>query len=359
MAFGLPQVTLTFTNAVQTAANEVAAGRLAMAIRDAGVSAPAVMNFTNKDEAIGAMSWTAESRFAIEQAFMGHPSRLILVALPAEGDLATAYTMLESLRFDVCTVAGLLTGEAAAFITWAKAAYDTKRRHALYVTVSEAAPDHKAVINFVTNGIIVDSNSYSALEYLPRIAGAIAGLQLWESSTYLVLPEVKDCPHLTRAEADAAIAAGKLILYHDGEKVKIARGVTSLTTLPDGVGTDFQKIKVLRIINQIEDDIVRTIEDNYIGRVANTYVTKCLLVSAINDYLLGLERLNVLVEGKNTVAINVVKNRTYLKTQIPEEIVDAMDDDAAREAYTDDKLFLRGTVRPADSLEDITIDFTL
>jgi hypothetical protein len=256
-------------------------------------------------------------------------------------------------------VAGLADGETAAFITWAKDAYDNKGKRALFVVAGATAPDHKAIIHFDVGDITVGAQTYTDLEYVPRIAGALAGLQLWESATYLVLPEVDDCPHLTRALANAAIAAGKLILYHDGEKVKIARGVTSLTTLGSDGNTDFQKAKVVRILNQLEKDITTNIEDNYIGKVPNTYVHKALLITAIRDYLTSLEKLSVLAAGVNTIDIDIPRQRTFLKTKMTEAQVDAMDDDAVREAYTDDKLYLTGTVRPVDSVEDVAIAFTL
>ena len=359
MAFGLPQVMMTFNQAAQTAGNTAVTGRLALVLRDADVAAATVLTFTNETEALMALDWTDDNASAISMAFMGRPSVLLLVVLPAEAALSTGYTILESQRFDVCTVAGMAEGEVAAFVTWAKDAYDNKGKRALFVVAGAAAPDHKAIIHFATDNIVVGSETYTALEYLPRIAGALAGLQLWESATYLTLPEVNDCPHLTRAQANAAIAAGKLILYHDGEKVKIARGVTSLTTLGADGSTELQKAKVVRILNTLEKDIVSNIEDNYIGKVPNSFVHKALLITAIRDYLVSLEQLQVLFAGANTVDIDLARQRTFLKTKLPEAKVDAMDDDAVREAYTDDKLFLSGTVRPVDSVEDVAIAFTL
>jgi hypothetical protein len=40
-------------------------------------------------------------------------------------------------------------------------------------------------------------------------------------------------------------------------------------------------------------------------------------------------------------------------------VVDEMDEQAIREADTRDKVFLRGTIRPIDSMEDVTIRFAL
>jgi hypothetical protein len=359
MAFGLPQVTMTFNLAAQTAGSTAVTGKLALVLRDAAVTSNTILTFNTEPDTLAALEWSDASKAAISRAFLGRPSLVLLVVLPEAAALSAGYAILETQRFDVCTVAGLAEGEAAAFITWAKDAYDNKGKRALFVAASATAPDHPAIIHFDTTGIIVGGETYTAYDYLPRIAGALAGLQLWESATYLVLPEVDDCPHLTRAQANAAIAAGKLILYHDGEKVKIARGVTSLTTIGGNLSTEFQKAKVVRILNQLEKDIVSNVEDNYIGKVANSYIHKTLLLTAIRDYLVSLEKLSVLLPGLNTVDFDLARQRIYLKTKLPEAQVNAMDDDAVREAYTDDKLFLVGAVRPVDSVEDVAIAFTL
>ncbi len=359
MAFGLPQVTMTFNLAALSAGSTAVTGKLALVLRDAVVTESAIFTFTTEPDALAALNWSDGSKAAIGQAFMGGPSLVLLVVLPEAAALSDGYAILETQRFDVCTVAGLAEGEAAAFVTWAKDAYNNKGKRALFVVASAAAPDHQAIIHFDTGSIITGGRTYTAYEYLPRIAGALAGLQLWESATYLVLPEVDDCPHLTRAQANAAIAAGKLILYHDGEKAKIARGVTSLTTIGADKSAEFQKAKVMRILNQLEKDIVSNVEDNYIGKVPNSYIHKSLLITAIRDYLTSLEKLSVLSPGANTIDIDLTRQRAYLKTKLPEAEVNAMDDDAVREAYTDDKLFLSGTVRPVDSVEDVAIAFTL
>lgn len=239
---------------------------------------------------------------------LGKPATVLLVVLPDDGVLADGYTALETQRFDVCAVAGLADGETAAFITWAKDAYDNKGKRALFVVAGATAPDHKAIVHFDVGDITVGAQTYTDLEYVPRIAGALAGLQLWESATYLVLPEVTDCPHLTRALANSAIAAGKLILYHDGEKVKIARGVTSLTTIGSDGNTDFHKAKVVRILNQLEKDITTNIEDNYIGKVPNTYVHKALLITAIRDYLTSLVAGTTLLKAAHMTELQTAIN---------------------------------------------------
>lgn len=90
----------------------------------------------------------------------------------------------------------------------------------------------------------------------------------------------------TTAEMDEAINKGELILYHDGEKVKVARAVNSLVTTTKEKGGSFKKIKIVDAMHMIHDDIKKTAEDSYLGKYANSYDNKCLLITAIQAYLL-------------------------------------------------------------------------
>ena len=141
--------------------------------------------------------------------------------------------------------------------------------------------DHEGIINFTTNDIKVGSKTYTAAEYCSRIAGLAAGCPLTMSLTYQVLPEVDDVPHLTTEQFDQAIDGGELVLMHDGEKVKIARGVNSLVTVAGNKGEEWKKILIIDKMDLWKSDVKGTIADSYLGKYPNTYDNKMLLVSAI------------------------------------------------------------------------------
>lgn len=171
--------------------------------------------------------------------------------------------------------------------------------------------DCEEVINYATEKVFVNTKSYTTEQYCSRIAGIITGTPLYMSCTYAPLEELTDCSRLTRAEMDAAVDAGKMIVWFDGEKVKTARGVNSLTTLTSVKNSQFQKIKIVDTMDMIEDDIKKTAEDNYLGKYANTYDNKCLLLSAIGNYFEKLKQDNIL--SGYSIEIDVDANRAYLK----------------------------------------------
>ena len=51
----------------------------------------------------------------------------------------------------------------------------------------------------------------------------------------------------TKSELDEAIGNGEFVIYNDGRKVKVARGVTSLETTSVAMPEGFRKVKILAI----------------------------------------------------------------------------------------------------------------
>ncbi|MCM1567096.1 MAG: phage tail sheath subtilisin-like domain-containing protein [Dehalobacter sp.] len=360
---GLPSVTITFQSKAIAAIERGAVGVLAVVLKDASVAAGVteidLLDVGDIPETLN----TANIEF-LEQAFIGTPKMVKAVVIPAAAaNYNDALNYLETILWNIGCIPGIVDDDVAAIATWAKGMRDTKERKIMMVLPGNAA-DHEAVINFVVEDgdgtageAAVGASNYTASEYSARIAGLIAGLPLTVAPTYRVLTEVSDVPHLTKAQADAKINAGKLILYHDGEKVKIARGVTSLTTTTEEKGADWKKIKIVRILDMVYTDVKSTIEDHYIGAYQNSYENKLLLIAAINAYYEFLEQERVLDPGKNKCEIDVAAQKTYLKS-IGED-ADNMTVQEIKEANTRDKVFLVSTLRPLDAIEDVNLVINL
>lgn len=354
LVLGLPAMNIAFKSAATAAIQQGASGTLALVLKDSSVTNLTEHRVMDAGDIPGALSVT-NVRF-IEQALMGTPREIKLIVIPeSAANYTTALDYLETIKFNLLAFPGIVTANVTAVGTWAKGMYDLKKRK-IMVLLPNHVGDHPAIVNFATDDIEVGTEKYSASQYSARVAGILAGLSLSQAPTFFVLPEVTNVPKLTETQANEAIAAGKLILYHDGEKVKIARGVTSLTTITEERGEDWQKIKVVRILNLIYHDIKKTTEDNYIGKVSNTYPNKLLLTSAINVYYETLEEQGLLDPGLSYSDIAISAQRTFLKTFMPAVEVEAMSDQEVKEANTKDKVFISGPVRAVDSMEDIFMD---
>ena len=193
------------------------------------------------------------------------------------------------------------------------------------------------------------SGAYTAEEYCSRIAGFIAGTPFNMSITYGTLNDLSNCNRLTVAEQDEAVDAGKLILMHDGEKVKIVRGVNTFKTTTKTKSISFKKIKIVNIMNLIYDDLVKTIRDEYIGKFNNDYDDKCILVTAINAYFMNLVTQSVITSGE--CQIDLEAQRNYLR--MAGEVVTEMTDKEILKANTGSIVYLTGKVGIPDAIEDV------
>jgi hypothetical protein len=354
----LPSVNIIFQSKAAAVIARGSVGILAVVLKDASVAQLTALTLTDVSDIPDTLS--ANNQKYLEDAFIGTPKEVKAVVLPGTAlDYSEALTYLETIKWNVGCIPGISDADATAVATWAKGMRDNKERKIMMVLPDEAA-DHEAVINFVVEdgagvagNVTVGENTYTASQYSARIAGLIAGLPLTVAPTYQVLSEVDDVPHLTKAEADTKIDAGKFILYHDGEKVKVARGVTSLVTTTETKGADWKKVKIVRILDMIYHDVKDTIEDVYIGKYQNSYENKLLLIAAINAYYEQLEQEGLLDPGKNRCEIDLAAQKAYLKSI--GEPVDTWTDQQIKEANTRDKVFLTSTVRPLDAIEDIQL----
>ena len=154
---------------------------------------------------------------------------------------------------------------------------------------------------------------------------------------------------------ETAVDAGKLIFYFDGEKVKVARGVNSFQTTTSDKNSQFKKIRLVDAMDMIKDDLRVEIEDQYIGKYANSYDNKRILISAINEYFDELIRNGV--ASSYYVDIDVEANKVYLKERGID--VAEMSDDEIKQADTGDKVFLVASLTLLDAIEEVTLDIAI
>lgn len=372
---GLPKISIAFKTAGITAIKRGERGIVALILKEE----KKVGTFTMTDISEIPSDLTQANKKQIQLAMMGTanpPKKVIAYILPTttaasttttttaaattQAATATNYTpalnYLETIKWDYLAIPGITSTETTTIATWIKQLRSTKNKKVKAV-LPNCAGANEGIINFATSNIKTAEKTYSASEYCSRIAGMLAGIPLTISATYQVLPEVIDVPHLTETELNAAIDAGKFILYNDGEKVKVARAVNSFVAATKEKGEDFKKIKIVDILDIINDDIKKTSEDYYIGKVANSYDNKCLLISAIQAYFEALEIDGLLDKGKNQVYLDVELQRNYLKSIGSD--VDSMNQQQIKEANTKDKVFLAANIKPLDAVEEITLNVTI
>lgn len=351
---GLPNIMINFKTVGISAIQRGERGIVAVIVKDAANNGFLDLESSNDIPA----TLSTENKEYIQRAFVGGvsaPNKVVVYVLPDDAsDYAEAFSYLETVQFDyVVGAPDMLTAQATAMATWVKGLRDNLDKKVKAVLPSTAS-DHEGIINFDTNNIKVGDVTFTTAQFCSRIAGLIAGTPLTIASTFTPLPEVTDVPRLTKTQLDSAIDAGKFVIFHDGEKVKVARGVNSLVTTTGDKGVAFTKIKIVDILDLIQSDIKTTANDDYIGKYANSYDNKCLLVTAIKAYFEQLEVDGLLDRGKSDVGIDLVAQTLYLKSTGVDTT--NMKEYDIKSANTADKVFLYANIKPLDAIEDITLN---
>ena len=343
---GLPQILIEFKTLAETLVTRSARGIVAVILKDDSNAAQTQI-YTKESEITKSHYTTANLGF-LSLIFKGAPTRVIVERIPAAGEIAPALERLKNKKWNYLTMPVPGETDVSTIVDFVKEQRDVYHKTFKAVLPTVAA-NHEGIIDFETADIKVGTKTYTAAEYCPRIAGLLAGLPLNRSATYYPLPEVES---ITESETpDADVDNGKLILINDGTKIKIARGVNSLTTTSDSKGDDFKKIKIMEAVDMIRDDIRTTFEDEFVGQMENSYDNKILFIAAVNKYFSDLVGQGVLYNRfGNKADIDIEATRAWLAKQ---KDVSDWDDEQIKTANTDTNVFVKANIQVQDAIEDL------
>lgn len=200
-------------------------------------------------------------------------------------DDAAFLTAVEPYDFDIIAYDGGVSTVADIYVAFAKRMNEQIGKKCQAV-VSGVQANSKYVIS-VHNGVkLSDGTALTAAQAVWWVAGAEAGATYYQSLTYAQYPGAASAsPKLTDAQVEAAIAAGQLCFIDTFGTVKICTDIDTKTTITPTEGAEFKKNRVMRVINQLCNDIYRYFSENFIGKVDNNESGRNLLRAWIVGYL--------------------------------------------------------------------------
>ena len=343
---GLPRILIEFKTLAETIIKRSERGIVAVIVKDN--SNTAETHTYTKESEITKSHYTAANLAFLSLVFKGGPSKVIVERVTTDGSIDTALERLKNKQWYYLTVPGIGQNEISTVETYIKSMRNDYHK-TFKAVLPGCAANHEGIINFATDNIKVGAKTYSTEEFCARIAGILAGLPLNRSSTYFTLDEVES---ITESETpDADVDAGKLILINDGTKIKIARGVNSLTTFTEDKGKDFSKIKIIEAVDMIRDDIRSTFEDEFVGKVENSYDNKVVFIAAVNKYFKDLASRGVLYDKfDNRAEIDIAATRDYLSQS---KDVSEWEDEKIKTANTGTNVFVKANIQIQDAIEDL------
>lgn len=355
MALGLPNINIEFKQQGISAIQRGERGVVALILKDVKEGYNTIFDVTDIPSDL-----SAENKDQIELALMGNteaPKRIEVFVLTNDAtEIAKALDYFNATDFDYLAMPDGTEANFTQIASWIKSMRDNEGKKVKAI-IPKTASNSEGIINFTTEDIQVGAKKYTTAKYCARIAGLIAGTSLRISTTYAVLPEVIDIPKKTNLELNTAIGKGELVLLRENGKVKVARGITSLTEVSEEKGDVYQKIKVVDILDLIHNDIRKTAHETYIGKYGNSYDNKCLLFTSIQGYFEQLELDGLLDKGKSLCGIDIAAQKAFLKT-IGINTNDMTDDDI-KAANTKDKVFLSASIKVLDAIEEIDLNISM
>lgn len=287
-----------------------------------------------------------------------------------EADTTEAYAVAmkawETIKFDYLAIPTVSTdGKAQEIASWVKAMRGKKKR--IKAVLPHTPADHEGIINYTIDKNVYGEDitqkdgsvqrittEYNCEQYCSRIAGLIAGTPLQISATYAPLSELDDCTRLE--DIDTPVTKGEFIIFHDGEKIKTVRAVNSFVTTAEGKGDSYKKIKIVDTMDLIADDITKTAQDSYLGKYANNYNNKGVLISAIYGYFMQLG-MDGIIDNDFEVTFDFDALRAYHlgMGKYKEEQLASMSDMEIAKLDTGSRVFLKGKVTILDAMEDIDL----
>lgn len=170
--------------------------------------------------------------------------------------------------------------------------------------VYNMAADYEGIIN-VKNKITDESFPEYSLVYW--VAGASAGCAVNKSNTnQLYDGEFMVNTSLKQSQLEAGIKAGEFIFHRSGDEIRVLSDVNSFVSFTADKNEDFSYNQVVRVLDQIANDIAVLFNTRYIGKVQNNEAGRIAFWSDIVTYNKELETLQA-IENFSSADVTVEK----------------------------------------------------
>lgn len=345
---GLPTIDISFKKLGKTVVPRSSRGIVAMILKDTAHS-----KFEIVDKGEIPSSLKEDNKKLIEEVLKGNdyaPKKIICYVLGTEGNVDDALTYFESCEFNTICMPEADTEKAKieAFVTKMK---DIVKYRVCGVLFDKASNNYE-ILNLTAKNIKLKGEAVEKESVVARLVGLIEGTPLNKSITYANL-EYDEVEPLTKEQADTRIENGEIIFVKEMGKVRIARGVTSMTTNDKDTQDAFKNLQTVKITNLIHNDLRKVIIEKYIGKVPNNYDNKCILITEIKEYLDELKK-EQLIENISYVGIDIAAQTKWLKDNTNLDVAN-MTEQEIKEANTGTNVFLAISLKVVNAMEDIKI----
>ena len=204
---------------------------------------------------------------------------------------------LESYAFN--TLGCLSTEEdiCQLYVTYTKQMRDDYGRK-FQTVLYKAEANHEGIIRLETAA----EEGEAAL--VPWVVGASCGCEINKSNTNLIYDGTyTPICNLTQKELEDGMEQGAFLLHRVGEEIRVLEDINSFTEFSQDKGEDFSYNQIIRVLDQIGNDIAVLFNNNYLGKVQNNNSGR---IAFWNDIITYDRELAALGAIEDVVADDVV-----------------------------------------------------
>lgn len=188
--------------------------------------------------------------------------------------------------------------------------------------------NYEGVISVKNGVVLADGTVLDSVSATAWVAGATAAAQVNESLTYQAYDEAIDAsPRYTNSQIEAALKAGEFVFTQNQGRALVEQDINTFTSFNVTKGKVFAKNRVVRVLDAINNDLKRTFESFYIGKLDNNPDGRNLLKNEYVKYLETLQSIGAVQNFNSQTDITIVQGESSdsVYTEVSVQPVDAVE----------------------------------
>jgi hypothetical protein len=219
-------------------------------------------------------------------------------------DYQAALDAFESYSFNVLGCLSTSTAIEDLFIAYTKRMRNEEGVKFQTVVYKRETANDEGIIS-VENTVSDDGALASSLVYW--VTGAESGCQANKSLTNKEYDgEFAVNVDYTQSDLESALEAGKLMFHRVGDSVRVLEDINTLTTYTSEKTSDFADNQVIRVIDQVANDIATLFNTKYLGNIQNNESGRLSLWNDIVSHHKKLQASGA-IEDFDSTDITVIK----------------------------------------------------
>jgi hypothetical protein len=197
--------------------------------------------------------------------------------------------------------------------------------------------DTEGIISTLNQGYKSDQYNITIAMFVARVTGMTAGCAINKSLTYYAFEDANEIiGQLSHEEIVSALQSGKFVLSarQDGVVV-VEQDINTLHTFTSQKDYSFSKNRVIRTIDQINNDIRLLFEKSYLGKQDNNDDGRTVFKADIIDYCYKLQKMNAIQNFDGSTDITIAQGANL------------------------DEVIVKLNIQPVDSMEKLYMTVTL